>query len=114
MECSAIDPARSSEFGISTSILPRSHGAFDVVDLTATSDTSGAGHGKEEGGFGFGHQQVRGDVERHIEGKAVCRFYENVFDASEPIKKADAAQAKEPVWTRRFGAVTVLYVLPMY
>ena len=51
-------------------------------------------HGEEEDGFGFGHQEVRGDVERHIEGKAVCRFYENVLDASELIKKAYAARAK--------------------
>ena len=59
-----------------------------------TLDTSGAGHEEAQDGFGFGHQQVRGDVERHIEGKAVCRIHEKVFDASELIKKAHAAQAK--------------------
>ena len=39
MECSAIEPARSSESGLSTSILPRLHGTFDVVHLTGLSAT---------------------------------------------------------------------------
>ena len=34
MECCAIEPARSSESGPSTSILPRSYGTSDVVGLT--------------------------------------------------------------------------------
>ena len=77
--CSAIEPAPSSESG--------SHGAIDFVDLTGltantsaghglsegTLVTSGAGHTEDEGGFGSGHQQVRDNVERHIEGKPVCR-----------------------------------------
>ena len=107
MECSVIEPARSSESGASTSIFPSFHGAVDVLDLTGLSatppqdiipvkelwTTSGAFHEEREGGFGFGHPQVRGEVERRITGKAVFRFYENVFDASELIKKASAAQA---------------------
>ena len=39
MKCSAIEPARSSESGPSTSILPKSHGALDVVALTRLSVT---------------------------------------------------------------------------
>ena len=97
--------ARSSESGLSTSLLP-SHGAVDIVDLTGLSATpppdasvkalwtlEGAGLPEVGGGFGFGHQQVRDDVERRIEEKAVSIFHENVFDASELIKKACAAQA---------------------
>ena len=39
MECSAIEPARSSESGPSTSTHPRYHMAFDVVALTGVSAT---------------------------------------------------------------------------
>ena len=36
MDRSAIEPARSSESGPPTSTLPRSHGTFDVLDLTGS------------------------------------------------------------------------------
>ena len=39
MECSAMQPARSSESGPPTSILARSHGGFDFVDLVGSSAT---------------------------------------------------------------------------
>ena len=91
-------------FNVNTSF----YRALDVVGLTGLSAAppediasvkelwtlSGAGHEVEENGFGFAHQQVRGDVERHIEGKAVCRLCESVVDASELIKKAHAVQAE--------------------
>ena len=59
-----------------------------------TLDTSGAGHEEEEDGVGFGHQQVRSDVGRHIKGKNVCRFCENAGVDSELTKKAYTTQAK--------------------